>query len=283
MSSTARLAALITVALTAQACLPTSWTAPALLHPQRRSIAAEPALAHRDVTFESEGITLSGWLFPAAAARRGVTVVYLHGIADNRASGTWIAEQLVVRGFDVLAYDSRAHGASGGDACTYGVHEKRDLARALGALGVERAILVGVSLGAAVAIQEAADDPRVAGIVSVATFSDLQSIASDRAPWFATRWDVRAACTRAGELGGFRPEEASPVRSAAHVHVPVLMVHGAADRETRPAHSERVYAALTGPKRLLLVPDASHSDALGKAWPEVAAWIDEVAASPRRR
>src|SRR5512133_728363 len=126
----------VVLALALQACIPTSWTAPALLHPQRRHVATAPALAHRDVTFQSEGVALRGWLFPATGPSRDVTVVYLHGIADNRASGTWIAEQLVPRGFDVHAYDSRAHGESGGDACTYGVHEKRDLVRALDALSV---------------------------------------------------------------------------------------------------------------------------------------------------
>ena len=54
-------------------------------------------------------MSLEGWLFRAAGLRRGVTVVWFHGIADTRASGTWIAERLVPRGLDVLAYDARAH------------------------------------------------------------------------------------------------------------------------------------------------------------------------------
>ena len=70
---------------------------------------------------------LKGWWFHARPARAR-TVVYLHGVADNRGSSVGIADHFLARGFDVVAYDSRAHGESGGDACTYGFYEKQDLA-----------------------------------------------------------------------------------------------------------------------------------------------------------
>jgi hypothetical protein len=41
-------------------------------------------------------------------------------------------------------------------------------------------------------------------------------------------------------------------------------------------HSDRVLAALAGPKRLLRV-EAAHDDALGRAWPDVEPWIEAVA------
>ena len=120
---------------------PPSWGAGAILHPARRPVGPPPALPHRDVTVESGDVTLKGWFFPASGASRGITVVYLHGSADNRDSGNWIAERLVPKGFDVLAYDGRAHGDSTGNACTYGVLEKQDLQRVLDQLKVRRAIL----------------------------------------------------------------------------------------------------------------------------------------------
>jgi pimeloyl-ACP methyl ester carboxylesterase len=206
-------------AVTVVGCMPPSWGAGALLHPVRRPLRTSPALAHRDVMIEAgDGLALRGWLFPAKGVPRRETIVYLHGVADNRESGTWIAERLAARGFDVLAYDGRAHGASGGDACTYGFHEKHDLSRVLDALGITRAVLVG----------------------------------------------------------GFRVAEVSPVQAARRIAVPVLLIHGTRDRETRPLHSDRVFAALGGPKRLLRV-DAAHDDALGRAWPDVEPWIEAVA------
>jgi pimeloyl-ACP methyl ester carboxylesterase len=263
--------------------MPPSWGASALLHPARTPVTGNPALAHLDVVFQSEGVTLRGWLFTVSGRRRGITVVYLHGSGDNRTSGTWVAEQLVRDGFDVLAYDSRAHGASDGDSCTYGFYEKRDLARALDTLGIERAILVGVSLGGAVALQAAAEEPRVIGVVAVATFSDLESIARDRAPFFASDAQIRKALALAEKDAHFRVADVSPARAARAIRVPVLLVHGANDRETAPVHSERVLAALNGRKELRVVEGAGHNDALGSAWGDVRSWIENTAGEPRGR
>jgi pimeloyl-ACP methyl ester carboxylesterase len=263
------------------ACMPPSWGAGALLHPRRTRVTANPALAHHDVAFRSEGLTLRGWVFPATGARRGVTVVYLHGSGDNRSSGVWIAEQLVADGFDVLAYDSRAHGASEGAACTYGFYEKRDLGRALDMLGIDRAILLGVSLGGAVALQAASHEARVLGVVAVAPFSDLESIARQRAPFFASNHQIAEALALAEKEAHFRIADVSPLESARAIRVPVLLVHGANDMETRPAHSELLYAALGGPKRRVLVDGAAHEDALGKAWSDVRSWIDATATASR--
>lgn len=188
--------------------------------------------------------------------------------------------RLVPLGFDVLAYDGRAHGESGGDACTYGALERRDLGRALDAIGARRALLLGVSLGGAVALQAAPEDDRVAGVVAVASFSDLEAIARERAPAFASEGQLRAALALAEREGRFRVAEASPAKAAARIRVPVLLVHGAEDRETRPAHSERVLAALAGPREFLLVPGAGHGDALGRGWVAVAAWLERTAEPP---
>jgi pimeloyl-ACP methyl ester carboxylesterase len=259
------------------ACMPPSWGASSLLHPGRTPVKVNPALPHRDFEFTSDGVAIRGWIFPSAVEPLGVTVVYLHGVGDNRASGVWIAEQLVRQGFDVLAYDSRAHGTSGGSACTYGFYEKHDLSRALDVLGIRRAILVGASLGAAVALQAAAEEPRIIGVVAAATFSDLESIARDRVPFFVTARQIRAAVTLAEREAHFRVTAVSPVAAARNIRIPVLLVHGERDTETRPVHSERVYAALAGPKQLKIVPGAGHNDALGNAWGEVSAWISRAA------
>jgi fermentation-respiration switch protein FrsA (DUF1100 family) len=40
---------------------------------------------------------------------------------------------------------------------------------------------------------------------------------------------------------------------------PLLIIHGAEDREVPPAHSERNYAAASAPKELWIVPGAAHA------------------------
>jgi uncharacterized protein len=266
------------LALVQAACLPASWGAAALLHPSRRALATPRPDAAEDVAFDSGGLKLKGWLFRGPGQRRG-TVIYMHGSADNRASGVYIAERFLKRGFDALAYDSRAHGESEGDACTYGYYEKEDLRKALDLLASRPIVVIGVSLGGAVALQAAAEDPRIAAVVAVATFSDIRTVATERAPFVASRADIDAAFRLAEQQASFKADDASPLKAAVRIRVPVLLVHGQLDHETFPQHSERVLAALQGEKRLLLVPGAGHNDALRpQVWTEIDTWLDQVLA-----
>ncbi len=44
-----------------------------------------------------------------------------------------------------------------------------------------------------------------------------------------------------------------------------------------PDHARRIFAALPGPKRLILVPNAKHNESLqGTMWQEIERWIDSV-------
>ena len=272
-----RVAALGLVATTAaSACLPASWGAGALLRPARRHVTQARPVGADDVEFQGAGVKLRGWLFRGPAPRRG-TVIYLHGSADNRASGVWIAGHFVERGFDVLAYDGRAHGESEGDACTYGYHEKADLSRAIDILPRNGPVVVfGSSLGAAVALQASPQEPRIAAIVAVAPFSDLRTVATERAPFFATTKDIQGAFTLAEATAGFKVDDVDCARAASSIAVPVLLVHGANDRETPVEHSRRIHGRLSGPKKLLIVPGAGHNDALRpEVWKEIDAWIDD--------
>jgi len=220
----------------------------------------------------------AGWRCRAATTRRG-TIVYLHGVADNRSSAAGVIARFAPRGFDVVAFDSRAHGESGGAACSYGFFEKQDLRRVVDTIEPGAIVLIGTSLGAAVALQEAEGDPRISAIVSAETFSDLETVAAECAPFFFTAGAIRRAFRIAEEQGGFSVAAVSPRRAAAHVAAPVLLIHGAADRDTRPEHSQRAFAALNGPKRLILVPEAVHNGSLRpEVWSEIEAWIDGVLA-----
>jgi pimeloyl-ACP methyl ester carboxylesterase len=261
-----------------------TWAAGGLLFPGRRSVDPELArdLPHQDLTFVSERVRLRGWRFPARETKRG-TIVYLHGIADNRTAGIGPARRFGPRGFDVIAYDSRANGDSGGNICTYGFYEKRDLRRVLDTLdGLDPqplgpVIVMGTSLGAAIALQTAAEDRRISAVVAAESFSDLRTIATERAPWFLPGPIVRRAFARAELQGRFQVDAVSPVNAAKRITVPVLVIHGAQDRETSPDHSRRIYDALTGPRTLLMVDGVGHNQSLTHAtWAAIETWVDDV-------
>lgn len=247
----------------------------ALLFPARQVTRAATPPTCVDKTFMGvDGVHLAGWQCGSLTQPRRGVVVYLHGIADNRASAAGIVSRFTSRGFDVIAYDSRAHGASEGKHCTYGYFEKIDLQRVLDQSGAERAILIGHSLGAAVALQTAAIDSRVQAVVAASTFSDLRTIATERAPFIFSRRSIAGAFSRAEQDARFHVDDVSPLAAAAAITIPVLLVHGEADRNTSPAHSSRVFDALRGPKQLLMVPAAGHNDVLnGGVWRQIDEWL----------
>ena len=142
--------------------MPPSWGANALLHPQRRPMTRQPNAEFDAVEFAGTGVKLKGWWFHTPN-KRG-TVVFLHGVADNRGSAVGIADHFLARGFDVVAYDSRAHGESEGEACTYGFYEKQDLWRVLDRVDVRPIVVMGTSMRAAIALR--GGSPAARGVVS---------------------------------------------------------------------------------------------------------------------
>lgn len=248
-----------------------------ILHPMRRPITAPPPPGCQVARWEGHGITLKGWQGEALGERRG-SVVYLHGVADNRCSGSGVLERFRKAGFDVLAYDSRAHGESGGDAATYGFHEKEDLRSVIASLKPGPVFVIGSSLGAAVALQTAALEPRISGVVAAESFADFRTVVNERAPAIFTRSAVARSIALAEKESGFQIDAVSPAAAARSIQVPVLLIHGDADSATPPWHSQRIFEALQSPKRLILVPGAEHNGSLnGSVWKDIEEWIHSIA------
>ncbi len=245
-----------------------------ILEPKRRPVRAAAEPVHVDVSFPGDGVTLRGWLFSAERPRQG-TVIFLHGRNQNRDTSLVVAQRLVPLGYDVLAYDSRAHGASDGKYMTFGYYEKKDVSRAIDFLGADRVIVAGVSLGAAVAIQSAAEDPRIERVVAVSTFSSLEEVVRDRIPAFVWEGQIQRAFREVERKAQFRVKEVDAVAAARNVDVPVLLLHGSLDRFTPLDHTQRVFGALRGPRELIEIDGAGHGNVLasGEAWTAILDWL----------
>lgn len=246
--------------------------------------SALPDRPYRTLAFRSGDAELSGWLFEPAGKPRGL-VVHLHARMYTRVGGIPTADVLAPRGYAVFAYDQRAHGESGGEHCTYGKLEKEDLARAIGAVGISPVYVIGHSYGAAVALQAAAEDPRIRAVVAVSCYADLRSALAERSPgWPLVTPAALAAGERLAEdAAGFRIDDVSPLEAAKHVDVPVLLVHGALDSSTPPADSQRLCEALRGHGRVYIVPNAAHAEILddphAPVWDEIARFLDDVSSA----
>jgi alpha-beta hydrolase superfamily lysophospholipase len=217
-----------------------------------------------------DGVTLRGWK-AYAANPNGDWVLLFHGVRDNRSGNFGHAEFLLRSGFNVVLMDSRAHGASDGEMATYGWLERHDVRAIAAALYASEPVhclfLLGTSMGAAIALQAAAIEPHVAGVVAEAAFANLREVSFDYAglhlsPWLGKtllRPASVVALFHAEQKAGFDVDDVSPERAVAARPFPVLLISGIDDNSVPPRHSVRIYAAAIGPKELWLVSGGRHS------------------------
>ncbi len=82
----------------------------------------------------------------------GPPLVLLHGFSDDGRCWTPVAGALAPR-YDVIMPDARGHGRSDGPEISYGnLEQAEDLAALIQALGLERPLLLGHSMGAVTAV-----------------------------------------------------------------------------------------------------------------------------------
>lgn len=205
------------------------------------------------------------------------TVVFLHGRGGRKEDMLSLAQRFVARGYRCVVYDARAHGTSGGFACTYGHHETRDLTAVLDRVTEMLKIrgeipgqicAVGNSLGAAVLLQALPAEPRIDVAIAVSPFASLPEIVTRSTkrtihPWIP-QWLIHASMHAGGRRAGFDPFAISPLREMSVATTPVFFAHGALDEVIPLSHSERLHAAAPEPKRLRIVPAAYHYNILAE-------------------
>ncbi|HVN87950.1 MAG TPA: alpha/beta fold hydrolase [Candidatus Binatia bacterium] len=99
-------------------------------------------------------------------------IIFIHGLGGSHAM--WLYQvPAFCDAFPVITVDLRAHGASGGGNADFTIADMaRDLVRLMRTQGIERAHLVGLSLGGMVAQQFALDYPLAVGrLVLADTFA----------------------------------------------------------------------------------------------------------------
>jgi fermentation-respiration switch protein FrsA (DUF1100 family) len=200
---------------------------------------AEVGLAFENVAFRAgDGLLLRGWWIPAPGSDRAI--VQLHGHAGSMDPDVQYLPAWHAAGFNVLAFDLRAHGRSEGRATTFGYLERYDVQGAVRFLkqekGMRRIALVGFSLGGIVAILSAPTCPEVDVVVEDGAPARLRSALTARliemhlparfAPLLARLAIVGASLRMGANL--FRYE---PVRWVGRIAPrPLLMVHGELDQ-----------------------------------------------------
>jgi len=260
---------------------------PTFLHPIRRELTAADVkqadtefsqiAAHREnlEVRAPDGITLRGWKVRPSHPN-GSWVLVFHGVADNRM-GVMNQSLLLLRsGYSVVMMDSRAHGANEGSLATYGWLERNDTRAVIDKLFQSDAapahiFALGESMGAGIALQSAAVDPRIEAVVAEASFASLRETSYDYAglqkyPLLGKTFFAPGAWMmiyRGQSIAGFPASEVSPEKAVGSRALPVLLICDGGDTTLPCRHTEKIYAAAKGAKQLWIVPEAVHTGAWG--------------------
>src|SRR6266481_51786 len=130
---------------------------------------------------------------------------------------------------------------------------------------------LGESMGAGIALQSAAVEPRIEAVVAEAPFASLREASYDyaglqRYPLLGMTLLAPGAWTMLyhGEIkAGFPASEVSPEKAVAARPFPLLLICDAEDTVLPCRHTKRIYAAARGPKQMWVVARAFHTAALG--------------------
>ena len=219
------------------------------VRPPRLTIPLRPAdfsLTVDELTVATaDGLKLAAWL----VARPGApAVVLLHGYPAEKADMLPIAAALAPR-FTVLLLDLRYFGRSEGRVTTLGFRERDDLRRAIDALaarGFARVGVFGFSLGGAIALTSAVEDPRIRAIAVYAPFADLRALGHELYAWMGPlRYPFVGLMRLWSRLFlGLDVTAPSPLAAAARLAIPVYLIASREDEQIPFRHAERLREAL---------------------------------------
>jgi pimeloyl-ACP methyl ester carboxylesterase len=226
----------------------------------------DPPPGWSDVWWQGrEGVGLHAW-HGGAAEGPGPVVLFFHGNGENLETLKWsgLYQRWTELGAYAVVPDYPGYGKSGGSPDEEGLAEGARLALdwARERFPERRLVIVGWSLGAAVATRLAAERASgVDGLIAISAWSRIRDVAGEHFPALLVRLLLR--------------EEFDSIAAAAEVRCPSIVIHGEADRII-PAEQGRALAeALGAGSRWVSVPGAGHNDLLGRneVWTEIRAFL----------
>ncbi len=191
-------------------------------------------------------------------------VVIGHGVTGNKDRPLVIAlaEALARAGVHALRFSFSGNGASEGPfAASTVAKEVEDLGSVLDALPGWRIGYAGHSMGAAVGVLRASNDPRIRFLISLAGMAHTADFArrefGEVKPGAGCMWD-KPECPLSQAYVDDMNRIGSVIAAGKQVRVPWLFVHGT-DDDVVPIQDSRDLLAVAGPaKQLTELPGADH-------------------------
>jgi len=240
----------------------------------RLQISASPVAVgtpYQDVAFNSrgDGVALKGWLIPGGHDR---ALIIVHGGYQNRVDEVvntlCLARDISQKGWDVLLFDLRGRGQSGGKGHSL-LYIESDIGGAVDFLksrgyGAERIGIMGFCAGAASACIFASEE-HVGGLVLNGCFSSVENMVDTQAaqrhiPRFLVNCFKSGVRTAARVMYDYH--EVNPIDVVSKVDCPILFVHEEYDDIISSQENLRLFQTAGNPAAIYWeVNGAKHSEA----------------------
>lgn len=242
-----------------------------------RILHATPKVA--GLTFEeiyfptADGVRLHGWFLPGKPGKP--LLLFAHGNAGNISHRIDNLAHFQQLGLTVFIFDYRGYGQSEGKITEKGSYE--DMRGALTWLKTkgwtpQQMIYFGRSLGAAVALQLALEEPP-AGLVLESAFTSVARMSWHHQPVTYALFGWWALSSRYNNLG-----------KIGRLQCPLLMFQGEHDNIVPPKMADQLFAQAPEPKTLYLIPGANHNDTYNVGgppyWKQWRVFIDTLIPRP---
>lgn len=220
-------------------------------NPDMTQCTSQGSLAGTDVV-TSDGVGIAGWYVPAASGvgPSGPTVVMAHGWSSDKSDILRYGKALH-QNYNLVAFDQRNNGRSGGTLTTMGYLEQNDVEAIVDWLVTAKApVHIGVlanSMGSPAVLAAAARDLRIDAVLLDSAHAHLMNVVARRLlvhegqTAYPGAWaivlgtDIRVGA----DVTSVDPAILIPRLGAR----PLLLTHGAADRDDLPAESAEVNRA----------------------------------------
>ena len=196
---------------------------------------------------------LHSWWIPNST-NSGDVLLYLHGNGENISSNLGHARRFHYLGYSVLLIDYRGYGRSQGQfptesqvyadaeaAWDYLVQEKK--------VKPENILIYGHSLGGAIAINLAVQQPKARGVVVESSFTSMRDMVDYIGKYKFLPIDL------------ILTQKFDSISKIQLLAMPILLIHGREDQTVPSWMSQALFEAAKVPKKLLIIPQADHNNA----------------------
>ncbi|NLR90826.1 alpha/beta hydrolase [Flammeovirga agarivorans] len=230
-----------------------------------------------DFTVDSDyGYQLKGSYLKVSNEQFPLTVIMVHGVTHDRWRMMRYAQIYLKNGIDVVLYDHRKHGLSGGNEVSFSYFESRDLEKIVQWTKQKKPSDIiaahGESLGAATVCSHSGINETTHSVnfyISDCAFSDTKNLLVLRAKedfGMPNIGFVDTTSLLAKIRAGFYFADASPIKGIRQSKVPVLFIHGKADTYIPMEMSQELYDAKSqGAKFIWFVDKAEHARSITTA------------------